>query len=254
MCSQLSFFPYPIFSSPVSPFHAHWAHIFLSPRLFYFFLRLLHYLLLISLIFFFSISFLFLCFTIDAYWSYISSDADVRLARRISRDTVERGRDIQSVLEQARHFYFYNCMYACFEIVTSYIRSATSLPQVAKSWGGDVVGSNKNNKKWRYLLIERSRAENIGGEINKVWQALQAKTSYVSVNNTEPDRWGTSAYDIMFVFHGLTMVGWWRWWTCVVVSSFIFHGLFSVEQVMNKIALAEGGSITWICGMMLGLP
>lgn len=202
----------------------------------------------------FSISFLFLCFTIDAYWSYISSDADVRLARRISRDTVERGRDIQSVLEQARHFYFYNCMYACFEIVTSYIRSATSLPQVAKSWGGDVVGSNKNNKKWRYLLIERSRAENIGGEINKVWQALQAKTSYVSVNNTEPDRWGTSAYDIMFVFHGLTMVGWWRWWTCVVVSSFIFHGLFSVEQVMNKIALAEGGSITWICGMMLGLP
>lgn len=142
----------------------------------------------------------------------------------------------------------------CFEIVTSSIRSATSLPQVAKSWGGDVVGSNKNNKKWRYLLIERSRAENIGGEINKVRQALQVKTSYASVNNTEPDRRGTSAYDIMFVFHGLTMVGWWRWWTCVVVSSFIFHGLFSVEQVMNKIALAEGGSITWICGMMLGLP
>lgn len=28
-------------------------------------------------------------------------DADVRLARRIRRDTVERGRDINSVLEQA---------------------------------------------------------------------------------------------------------------------------------------------------------
>lgn len=31
-------------------------------------------------------------------------DADVRLARRIRRDTVERGRDINSVLEQARLF------------------------------------------------------------------------------------------------------------------------------------------------------
>lgn len=29
-------------------------------------------------------------------------DADVRLARRIRRDTVERGRDIDSVLEQVR--------------------------------------------------------------------------------------------------------------------------------------------------------
>ena len=29
------------------------------------------------------------------------TDADVRLARRIRRDTVERGRDINSVLEQA---------------------------------------------------------------------------------------------------------------------------------------------------------
>ena len=31
-------------------------------------------------------------------------DADVRLARRIRRDTVERGRDINSVLEQASLF------------------------------------------------------------------------------------------------------------------------------------------------------
>lgn len=31
----------------------------------------------------------------------MDSDADVRLARRIRRDTVERGRDINSVLEQA---------------------------------------------------------------------------------------------------------------------------------------------------------
>jgi uridine kinase len=33
-------------------------------------------------------------------------DADVRLARRIRRDTVERGRDIHSVLEQARIIFF----------------------------------------------------------------------------------------------------------------------------------------------------
>lgn len=31
---------------------------------------------------------------------YLVPDADVRLARRIRRDTVERGRDIDSVLEQ----------------------------------------------------------------------------------------------------------------------------------------------------------
>lgn len=34
-------------------------------------------------------------------------DADVRLARRIRRDTVERGRDIHSVLEQARIIFFF---------------------------------------------------------------------------------------------------------------------------------------------------
>lgn len=32
-------------------------------------------------------------------------DPDVRLARRIRRDTVERGRDINSVLEQVKYQY-----------------------------------------------------------------------------------------------------------------------------------------------------
>lgn len=32
-------------------------------------------------------------------------DPDVRLARRIRRDTVERGRDINSVLEQVKYKY-----------------------------------------------------------------------------------------------------------------------------------------------------
>lgn len=36
------------------------------------------------------------------YIMYI--DADVRLARRIRRDTVERGRDVNSVLEQVIPF------------------------------------------------------------------------------------------------------------------------------------------------------
>ena len=36
-------------------------------------------------------------------------DADVRLARRIRRDTVERGRDINSVLEQASLFFTDPC-------------------------------------------------------------------------------------------------------------------------------------------------
>lgn len=34
-------------------------------------------------------------------------DADVRLARRIRRDTVERGRDINSVLEQVSYSFCY---------------------------------------------------------------------------------------------------------------------------------------------------
>lgn len=36
---------------------------------------------------------------LKTYGSSILIDADVRLARRIRRDTVERGRDINSVLE-----------------------------------------------------------------------------------------------------------------------------------------------------------
>lgn len=32
-------------------------------------------------------------------------DADIRLARRIRRDTVERGRDVNSVLEQVEVLY-----------------------------------------------------------------------------------------------------------------------------------------------------
>ncbi|KAH7577206.1 hypothetical protein JRO89_XS01G0221200 [Xanthoceras sorbifolium] len=35
---------------------------------------------------------------------FVDTDADVRLARRIRRDTVERGRDVNSVLEQASYF------------------------------------------------------------------------------------------------------------------------------------------------------
>ncbi|KAK9090138.1 hypothetical protein Sjap_023315 [Stephania japonica] len=34
---------------------------------------------------------------------FVDTDADVRLARRIRRDTLERGRDVNSVLEQASH-------------------------------------------------------------------------------------------------------------------------------------------------------
>lgn len=34
------------------------------------------------------------------------SDADVRLARRIRRDTVEKGRDIGAVLDQVGNFPF----------------------------------------------------------------------------------------------------------------------------------------------------
>lgn len=38
-----------------------------------------------------------------------SADADVRLARRIRRDTVEKGRDIGAVLDQVCHFSFHCC-------------------------------------------------------------------------------------------------------------------------------------------------
>lgn len=40
-------------------------------------------------------------------WYSLVVDADVRLARRIRRDTVERGRDLDSVLEQVRLFIWY---------------------------------------------------------------------------------------------------------------------------------------------------
>ncbi|THG14030.1 hypothetical protein TEA_007105 [Camellia sinensis var. sinensis] len=46
---------------------------------------------------------------------FVDTDADVRLARRIRRDTVERGRDINSVLEQASPFTYLNIfLYAKF--------------------------------------------------------------------------------------------------------------------------------------------
>lgn len=44
-----------------------------------------------------------LCFT-AVFFAIMCIDADVRLARRIRRDTVERGRDINSVLEQVIFF------------------------------------------------------------------------------------------------------------------------------------------------------
>lgn len=48
---------------------------------------------------FFSCVLVFLLLVLN---SFHFIDADVRLARRIRRDTVERGRDINSVLEQVR--------------------------------------------------------------------------------------------------------------------------------------------------------
>lgn len=45
--------------------------------------------------------FLTVCCLLFSCW-HMLLDADVRLARRIRRDTVERGRDIDSVLEQVR--------------------------------------------------------------------------------------------------------------------------------------------------------
>jgi hypothetical protein len=36
--------------------------------------------------------------------NFVDTDADIRLARRIRRDTVERGRDISSVLDQYGRF------------------------------------------------------------------------------------------------------------------------------------------------------
>lgn len=42
--------------------------------------------------------------TITSHCSIFSADADVRLARRIRRDTVEKGRDIGTVLDQVGNF------------------------------------------------------------------------------------------------------------------------------------------------------
>jgi hypothetical protein len=44
--------------------------------------------------------------TIAWHCSIFSADADVRLARRIRRDTVEKGRDIGTVLDQVRDLLF----------------------------------------------------------------------------------------------------------------------------------------------------
>lgn len=42
----------------------------------------------------------FVCSSISIYNQIFSADADVRLARRIRRDTGEKGRDIGMVLDQ----------------------------------------------------------------------------------------------------------------------------------------------------------
>lgn len=43
-------------------------------------------------------------------FDFFSADADVRLARRIRRDTVQKGRDINTVLDQVSKFsYLFFC-------------------------------------------------------------------------------------------------------------------------------------------------
>lgn len=41
-----------------------------------------------------------LSWAVTSHRKFFSADADVRLARRIRRDTVEKGRDIGAVLDQ----------------------------------------------------------------------------------------------------------------------------------------------------------
>lgn len=46
-----------------------------------------------------------LSLAVTSHYKIFSADADVRLARRIRRDTVEKGRDIATVLDQVRTFH-----------------------------------------------------------------------------------------------------------------------------------------------------
>lgn len=46
------------------------------------------------------------CYSMVFTCKIFSADADVRLARRIRRDTVEKGRDIGMVLDQVSNFKF----------------------------------------------------------------------------------------------------------------------------------------------------
>ena len=48
-----------------------------------------------------------LSWTVTSHCKIFSADADVRLARRIRRDTVEKGRDIGAVLDQVGNFSIY---------------------------------------------------------------------------------------------------------------------------------------------------
>lgn len=41
-------------------------------------------------------------YLLEIHVVWCSADADVRLARRIRRDTLERGRDVNGVIEQVR--------------------------------------------------------------------------------------------------------------------------------------------------------
>jgi len=56
-----------------------------------------------------------------------SADADVRLARRIRRDTNEKGRDIGAVLDQVATFYQTICASFDYSLILSHLAIFTSM-------------------------------------------------------------------------------------------------------------------------------
>lgn len=58
-----------------------------------------------------------LSWAITLHSKLFSADADVRLARRIRRDTVEKSRDIATVLDQVRTFKSVYCIRMDFYLV-----------------------------------------------------------------------------------------------------------------------------------------
>ncbi|KAM7509798.1 hypothetical protein LguiB_008673 [Lonicera macranthoides] len=99
---------------------------------------------------------------------FVDTDADVRLARRIRRDTVERGRDINSVLEQASPFYFLCILLRLIDL--AYIMCIVQYAKFVKPAFDDFI---LPSKKYADVIIPRGGDNHVA--IDLIVQHIRTK-------------------------------------------------------------------------------